>query len=829
MNKLLSFILGITLLWGSEVFAVDFLRPQAGELNNLSINVSNQGFLFSTTTDEQALFTVPTRIRTSFFEATSTADTSIMRGNLQVDGAFNGAGANLTGGIQFNAQGVLGQIQFIDAVTLYEDTPAGEVENYLYVIDGGLLVLPSVTANPIFKVSTVSGLVGIGTSSPYSKLSVAGQIVGQNFISTSTTIESNFTRLTITNSTTTNATTTNFTITGLLNCNNTSKLATNAGGALFCDTDLTGSGSAYPFTPTDVFGSFISGTSTSLFTTGGFYASSSSRLSSTTIQGDLNVGRIVATGTSASLFNSITVSGTCTGCGGGGVAYSFTPTNHFGNIISATTTSLFASGLAGFYASSTSYLSTTTISGTLNLGTLTATSGTSYLNALTLGTALADANIASAATWNAKESALTFNSPLSRSVNAISFLFNTANTWTGTNIFNNATNTITNLVAVNSTTTNAIITNATTSTRWLTNITNCNTTQALTVTGNVEGCGTISAAASPGGLATEIQFNNGAGGIGGAGKFVFISSTGNVGLGTTTPWGALSIATTTNPAFVVATSSGMTPLLFVTGTTSSLTSNGARVLIGTSTQTKAGLLDTLFVAGTINTSLASYEEHFIRHFINVVADGVIPTNGLFFDIGAASSCTGSKVSTTTGALRLATGATKGMTCHLDFANMGQFVASSTPTFETRVKLDTVTASTTAVLIGFANIATGGLVATATPSGAYFYYDNATSSYPGKVPQPWHAITKGSATSSARTTTSINPISGVYQTLRIELAQHEVNFYINGEKVARHLTSIPQQPLDLEFFLISWTAAAKAMDIDYIKVWEKLATDAGKIF
>ena len=47
-------------------------------------------------------------------------------------------------------------------------------------------------------------------------------------------------------------------------------------------------------------------------------------------------------------------------------------------------------------------LSTTTISGSLNTGTLTATSGTSWINALALGTALADSYISSASTWNAK-------------------------------------------------------------------------------------------------------------------------------------------------------------------------------------------------------------------------------------------------------------------------------------------------------------------------------------------------------------------------------------------------------------------------------------------
>src|SRR3990167_7656709 len=80
--------------------------------------------------------------------------------------------------------------------------------------------------------------------------------------------------------------------------------------------------------------------------------------------------------------------------GGAGAAYPFTPTSHFGSILSATSTSIFATGSAGFYASSTSILSTTTVQGALNIGTLTATSGTSWINALNLGTALADTYVA---------------------------------------------------------------------------------------------------------------------------------------------------------------------------------------------------------------------------------------------------------------------------------------------------------------------------------------------------------------------------------------------------------------------------------------------------
>ena len=102
-----------------------------------------------------------------------------------------------------------------------------------------------------------------------------------------------------------------------------------------------------------------------------------------------------------------------------------------------------------------------------------AIAGTDYENILTAGDGLTrtandfDCDTATASvfgclasadwtTFNNKESALTFNSPLSRSVNAVSFLFNTANTWTAHNIFSSVFGT--SASTTNATTTNFAIT-----------------------------------------------------------------------------------------------------------------------------------------------------------------------------------------------------------------------------------------------------------------------------------------------------------------------------------------------------------------------------------
>lgn len=77
------------------------------------------------------------------------------------------------------------------------------------------------------------------------------------------------------------------------------------------------------------------------------------------------------------------------------------------------------------YVSSTAYfpgLVATSVSSTYSSSTLLTTGNLTVLNSLSLpANSVTDAMIASASTWNAKESALTFSFPLIRTTNAISF------------------------------------------------------------------------------------------------------------------------------------------------------------------------------------------------------------------------------------------------------------------------------------------------------------------------------------------------------------------------------------------------------------------------
>ncbi len=124
--------------------------------------------------------------------------------------------------------------------------------------------------------------------------------------------------------------------------------------------------------------STLTGGLTSLSVTG------ASTLSTTTVQGSFNTGAITATGTAASVFNNLTVLGTCTSCSNA-FAYLFTPTTNLGLVMSATSTNIFTTGSAGYYASGASLFSTTTAQGSFNTGAFTATTTGFIGTTLTVG------------------------------------------------------------------------------------------------------------------------------------------------------------------------------------------------------------------------------------------------------------------------------------------------------------------------------------------------------------------------------------------------------------------------------------------------------------
>ncbi|OHB20756.1 MAG: hypothetical protein A2854_00535 [Parcubacteria group bacterium RIFCSPHIGHO2_01_FULL_56_18] len=125
---------------------------------------------------------------------------------------------------------------------------------------------------------TDTGNVGIGTTSPFAKLSVVGEVVARNFTATSSNATSTFTNFVVTG----NASTTNLTVSGLgaASCD-----VKSTNGVLSCGSDATGSGSAFPFTPTDNFGLLTSATSSTLLLTNGLHASSTVRFGNAAVGG----------------------------------------------------------------------------------------------------------------------------------------------------------------------------------------------------------------------------------------------------------------------------------------------------------------------------------------------------------------------------------------------------------------------------------------------------------------------------------------------------------------------------------------------------------------
>ncbi len=136
------------------------------------------------------------------------------------------------------------------------------------------------------------------------------------------------------------------------------------------------------------------------------------------------------------------VNGTCVGSGTGSGTVGSGTTGQFpyyagtGTTLTATS-SLFIATNQNIGVGTTSPLSLFSI-GTAGNAFRVDTTGT-VKEGTWNGTAIADAYIASSATWNAKESALTFTYPITRSVNTISLAFGTttANTWANTQTFTN--------------------------------------------------------------------------------------------------------------------------------------------------------------------------------------------------------------------------------------------------------------------------------------------------------------------------------------------------------------------------------------------------------
>lgn len=259
------------------------------------------------------------------------------------------------------------------------------------------------------------------------------------------------------------------------------------------------------------------------------------------------------------------------------------------------------------------------------------------------------------------------------------------------------------------------------------NVTISTTTSTITIS-STGGSG------SPGGSSTNVQFNN-SGSFGGSSNFIWDNITNRLGIGSSTPFATVGIASTTynyvNPLLLVSTSTHPYGVLLNVSATSSVeTTNlpledvGVRVGIGTNNYYGyGGLLDHLNVQGRINSTWMNTTCQAVQ-MPALTADGHFTACPNFYfaeDNAAATSLVNSsgmsytRVSTVgatdnDGAGVFATGAFNGWLT----------LASSTPVFEVNYRIRNSNATTSQYFVGFVNIGVSGALYESAPSnGCYF--------------------------------------------------------------------------------------------------------------
>lgn len=267
---------------------------------------------------------------------------------------------------------------------------------------------------------------------------------------------------------------------------------------------------------------------------------------------------------------------------------------------------------------------------------------------------------------------------------------------------------------------------------------------------------------------------------------------GNVGIGTTSPWGTLSVTSpnaNSNPAFVVATSTDMPPLFFVTATTTG-TMDFTRVAVGTTTNSSsAGLRDQFVVAGRIYSTWR--ELRCDAAGSNLVANLSTTDTANFCGPFGYDSDTDSRadlINAVPPYTQLRAGGNTNPTAGDGVAVRTPLITSATtsPVFEALIKEARPAGSTTTPLyiIGLYGSTIGADTATLPINGIYF----AATTTPN-----WLAITRMNNVETM-TDTGVATSSTTFQRMRIEVTTTSVNFFINGSMVASHTTNIPSANL-----------------------------------
>lgn len=309
-----------------------------------------------------------------------------------------------------------------------------------------------------------------------------------------------------------------------------------------------------------------------------------------------------------------------------------------------------------------------------------------------------------------------------------------------------------------------------------------------------------------------------------------ITSNGNVGIGTSTPWGNLSILATNpvyiSPLFSISTSSsiyGRILNIFATTTTlvnvnpNAITDSGTRVSIGDYANNGFGnSLDQLTVDGRINNTgwlTASCDIVGLAATYSTPAGG-FTCGGFYFGRDTSGSIGAPATNLGVPSLRISAAAGNGGAgMFLGSTNAYIGIGSSTPVMQVNIKpFQQNSATTSAIYIGMTNTVSSGTTYEVAPTnGCYFVASSTRANWAAVcgTASVYTVIDTGVASS-----TSVTGASG-FRKMRIETSATIVRFYIQNDqsssllKVAEISTNIPTTGLSLGVYYAQTTATGSS--------------------